>query len=50
MVDWFNSRQLLEAIGYMPAEEHAARYYSQTPRHALTNSLSQEPGAVHVAF
>ena len=27
MVYWFNTRQLLEAIGYAQAERYEARYY-----------------------
>ena len=29
-VDWFNSRRLLEPIGYVPPSEYEARYYEQT--------------------
>jgi transposase InsO family protein len=28
-VDWFNTRRLLEPIGYVPPAEHEARYYQQ---------------------
>jgi Integrase core domain len=28
-VDWFNHRQLLEPIGYVPPAEYEARYYEQ---------------------
>jgi putative transposase len=28
-VDWFNTRRLLEPIGYVPPAEHEARYYEQ---------------------
>ena len=28
-VDWFNTRRLLEPIGYIPPAEHEARYYEQ---------------------
>ena len=28
-VDWFNTRRLLEPIGYMPPAEYEARYYDQ---------------------
>jgi putative transposase len=28
-VDWFNTRRLLEPIGYMPPAEYEARYYEQ---------------------
>ena len=27
--DWFNTRRLLEAIGYLPPAEYEARYYEQ---------------------
>ena len=29
LVDWFNTRRLLEPIGYMPPAEYEARYYAQ---------------------
>lgn len=28
-VDWFNHRQLLEPIGYVPPAEYEAQYYQQ---------------------
>ena len=28
-VDWFNTRRLLEPIGYIPPVEYEARYYQQ---------------------
>jgi len=28
-VDWFNTRRLLEPIGYVPPAEFEARYYDQ---------------------
>ena len=28
-VDWFNTRRLLEPIGYVPPDEFEARYYAQ---------------------
>ena len=28
-VDWFNTRRLLEPIGYVPPTEYEARYYQQ---------------------
>jgi putative transposase len=28
-VDWFNTRRLLEPIGYLPPAEYEARYYAQ---------------------
>jgi putative transposase len=33
-VDWFNTRRLLEPIGYVPPAEYEARYYEQRHRHA----------------
>lgn len=29
-VDWFNTRRLLEPIGYVPPAEFEAEYYEQT--------------------
>ena len=29
-VDWFNTRRLLEPLGYLPPAEYEARYYEQT--------------------
>ena len=28
-VDWFNTRRLLEPIGYVPPAEYEAQYYTQ---------------------
>jgi transposase InsO family protein len=28
-VDWFNTRRLLEPLGYVPPAEYEARYYEQ---------------------
>jgi putative transposase len=28
-VDWFNTRRLLEPLGYLPPAEYEARYYKQ---------------------
>jgi putative transposase len=33
-VDWFNTRRLLEPIGYVPPAEYEARYHAQLHRHA----------------
>ena len=56
-VDWFNTRRLLEPIGYVPPAEYEARYYEQLrgpPRSKMTSprryfSLHQltivDPGA-----
>lgn len=35
-VDWFNSRRLLEPIGYVPPIEHEAAYYQQVGTVGLT--------------
>jgi len=32
-VDWFNTRRLLEPIGYVPPAEYEARYYADLRRH-----------------
>jgi transposase InsO family protein len=34
-VDWFNTRRLLEPIGYMPPAEYEAQYYARASRGAL---------------
>ena len=44
-VDWFNTRRLLEPIGYMPPAEYEARYYEQlrvpnTIEHAVIAGIS----------
>jgi hypothetical protein len=31
-VDWFNTRRLLEPIGYVPPAEYEAQYYAQASR------------------
>jgi putative transposase len=33
-VDWFNTRRLLEPIGYVPPAEYEARYYDHLRRPA----------------
>ena len=35
-VDWFNTRRLLEPIGYVPPAEYEARYYEQAAVACLT--------------
>jgi putative transposase len=35
-VDWFNTRRLLEPIGYVPPAEYEARYYEQLRRNPTT--------------
>jgi putative transposase len=37
-VDWFNTRRLLEPIGYVPPAEHEARYYQQLSEGALVGN------------
>jgi transposase InsO family protein len=39
-VDWFNTRRLLEPIGYMPPAEYEARYYEQLDRGATNDDVS----------
>jgi transposase InsO family protein len=35
-VDWFNTRRLLEPIGYVPPAEYEVRYYEQLPQPATS--------------
>ena len=37
-VDWFNTRRLLEPIGYVPPAEYEANYYAQASTGALVSS------------
>ena len=37
-VDWFNTRRLLEPIGYVPPAEYEARYYQQLSEGALVGN------------
>jgi hypothetical protein len=39
-VDWFNTRRLLEPIGYVPPAEYEARYDEQLRRHAISDDVS----------
>jgi putative transposase len=39
-VDWFNTRRLLEPIGYVPPAEYEARYYEQRHRHATIDDAA----------
>jgi putative transposase len=39
-VDWFNTRRLLEPIGYVPPAEYEARYYEQLDRGATRDNVS----------
>lgn len=43
-VDWFNTRRLLEPIGYVPPAEYEARYYEQRRRPATRELV--DPAAV----
>jgi putative transposase len=43
-VDWFNTRRLLEPIGYVPPAEYEAQYYAQASRGALVGSHIPTPG------
>jgi putative transposase len=42
-VDWFNTRRLLEPIGYVPPADYEAHYYAQTSRGALVGSQIPTP-------
>jgi transposase InsO family protein len=42
-VDWFNTRRLLEPIGYVPPAEYEARYYEQQ-RDAATIAEAESGG------
>jgi transposase InsO family protein len=35
-VDWFNTRRLVEPIGYVPPAEYEAAYYQQQETAVLT--------------
>ena len=37
-VDWFNTRRLLEPIGYVPPAEYEARYYQQRREHTTIDN------------
>ena len=39
-VDWFNTRRLLEPIGYVPPAEYEAQYYAR-----LETDSTSEPGS-----
>jgi putative transposase len=47
-VDWFNTRRLLEPIGYVPPAEYEARYYEQLDRGATRDDVSPAvvPGGI----
>ena len=40
-VDWFNTRRLLEPIGYVPPAEYEARYYEQLRRPATSELVDR---------
>jgi hypothetical protein len=47
-VDWFNTRRLLEPIGYVPPAEYEARYYEQHARGTASeddNSVVEDDAA-----
>jgi transposase InsO family protein len=50
-VDWFNTRRLLEPIGYVPPAEYEARYYAVVdarggaPRHPRADAVPDETAA-----
>lgn len=42
-VDWFNTRRLLEPIGYVPPAEYEARYHEQLrERTTIENNVTAE--------
>jgi transposase InsO family protein len=43
-VDWFNTRRLLEPIGYVPPAEYEARYYEQLDQRATRADVSSAAG------
>src|SRR5512134_3667280 len=43
-VDWFNTRRLLEPIGYVPPAECEARYYEQLDQRATRADVSPAAG------
>ena len=47
-VDWFNTRRLLEPIGYLPPAEYEARYYEQLDRNGTSVDVSPPavPGGI----
>ena len=49
-VDWFNTRRLLEPIGYVPPAEYEARYYEQRQRpDAIDDDVAAVPTATRDA-
>ena len=55
-VDWFNTRRLLEPIGYVPPAEYEASYYQQLAGVALvgihipTTGLTGRPPSARTTF
>jgi len=45
-VDWFNTRRLLEPIGYVSAADSKRATMSRRQRPAPTNSPSEIPGTI----
>jgi transposase InsO family protein len=41
-VDWFNTRRLLEPIGYVPPAEYEARYYEHAPTDTVRLAASRD--------
>jgi len=39
-VDWFNTRRLLEPLGYVPPAEYEAHYYAQRDQHVTSDDPS----------
>jgi hypothetical protein len=39
-VDWFNTRRLLEPIGYVPPADYEARYAEQLRRHSTQQDVN----------
>jgi putative transposase len=47
-VDWFNTRRLLEPLGYVPPAEYEARYYERLERRAMSEDVNPAvvPGGI----
>jgi transposase InsO family protein len=47
-VDWFNTRRLLEPLGYVPPAEYEARYYERLDRRATSDDVNPAvvPGGI----
>jgi putative transposase len=46
-VDWFNTRRLLEPIGYVPPAEYEAQYYAELADESTANSDSRRGARRH---